>query len=252
VFRDPNVDPAMLCPWCDERLPLVPTPHLTSIMKFARSVSTPDARPSNPLGLRAQIDVFIGVCQRHAFENDQVPRAQQLGWPAEIAWARVRPRVEAMRARLQEIVDDVDEEFQPGVTHWTREDDDEEDEEKYAGRPRKSSVFWRDVIKSVRKTGSRRTTSIRGQFSSFSKTQPGYYGELGYVIIHQTIYNLFPPTSFDPNATLPLTPTDFIQFILVPEAAVMLIMEDLGQGRTASIDTLRDSAGYGNAMFPDD
>ncbi|KAH9924827.1 RTC4-like domain-containing protein [Amylocystis lapponica] len=249
LFLDPNVDPATLCPWCDERLPPVPTPHLTSLMDHARRVSTPDARPTNPLGLRAPLGAFVGVCQRHRFESHQVPHAQQMGWPVEIDWERVGPRVEALRDQLEEIVRDVDEEFLPGAH---RRDEDEEDEDRYAGCPRKGSIFWRDVVKSVRKTGSRQTAGVRGQFASFSKTQPGYYGELGYVIIHQTIYNLFPLTSFDSDATLPLTPTDFVQLILVPEAAVALIMEDLGQDRATAINTLRDSAEYGVAMFPDD
>lgn len=78
------------------------------------------------------------------------------------------------------------------------------------------------------------------------------YGELGYVIIHQTIYDLFPPASFDSESTLPLSPTEFIQLILVPEAAVSLIMDDLQQPRAQAIRTLRASAEYGVAMFPDE
>lgn len=78
------------------------------------------------------------------------------------------------------------------------------------------------------------------------------YGELGYVIINQTIYDLFPPTGFEPNSTLPLTPTEFIQRVLVPEAAVSLVMEDLQESRGKAIMTLRESASYGVAMFPDD
>ena len=78
------------------------------------------------------------------------------------------------------------------------------------------------------------------------------YGELGYVIIHQTIYDLFTPQSFPPLSTLPITPTEFIQLILVPEAAVSLIMEDLSLTREQAITTLRESAEYGVAMFPYD
>lgn len=83
------------------------------------------------------------------------------------------------------------------------------------------------------------------------------YGELGSVIIHQTIYNLFPPSSFDPTLIIPLTPTEFIQRILVPEAAVGLIMEDLKldpddeRQKAKAVKILRESAAYGVAMFPD-
>ena len=68
----------------------------------------------------------------------------------------------------------------------------------------------------------------------------------------KTIYDLFPPAKFPPNATLPLTPTEFIQHVLVPEAALQLVIEDMNQSRADAIRTLRDSAQYGVAMFPDD
>ena len=77
------------------------------------------------------------------------------------------------------------------------------------------------------------------------------YGELGSMILHQTLYNMFPPSSFDAQSIAPLTPQDFIQRILVPEAALALIMEDTGQDRIEAARTMRESAGYGVAMFPD-
>ena len=77
------------------------------------------------------------------------------------------------------------------------------------------------------------------------------YGELGYLIIHQTIYQLFPPDTINPDSTVPLTPADFIQRILVPEAAVHLIMEDLQSDYSSAVKILRESVEYGVAMFPD-
>jgi hypothetical protein len=71
------------------------------------------------------------------------------------------------------------------------------------------------------------------------------------MILHQTLYNMFPPSSFEPQSITPLTPQEFIQRILVPEAALMLIMEDTGQNRARAVQTMRESAGYGVAMFPD-
>jgi hypothetical protein len=77
------------------------------------------------------------------------------------------------------------------------------------------------------------------------------------VIIHQTLYSLFPPSSFVPTLITPLTPTEFIQRILVPEAAVGLIIEDREldpdnrKHREKAVKILRESAAYGVAMFPD-
>lgn len=50
---------------------------------------------------------------------------------------------------------------------------------------------------------------------------------------------------------MPLAPAEFIQRILVPEAAVRLIAQDMCLDMEDAIVTLRDSAQYGVAMFPD-
>ena len=79
---------------------------------------------------------------------------------------------------------------------------------------------------------------------------------MGSVIIHQTLYDLFPPHRIDPTLTTPLTPDDFIRLILVPEVGLRLIMEDRGLGSHSGIaegvKILRASAKYGVAMFPED
>lgn len=79
---------------------------------------------------------------------------------------------------------------------------------------------------------------------------------MGSVIIHQTLYNMFPLSDIDPLLILPLTPTEFIQRILVPEVALRLIMEDRGLegegGMKEALEILRESSAYGVAMFPED
>lgn len=77
------------------------------------------------------------------------------------------------------------------------------------------------------------------------------------MIIHQTLYTLFPPSSVNAALVLPLTPAEFIQHILVPEAAMGLVLEDCHldwaneRHRVVAMRTLRESAAYGVAMFPD-
>ncbi|KAI0794127.1 RTC4-like domain-containing protein [Fomes fomentarius] len=235
------VDPKTLCPWCDERLPSEPTPHLRALMAAAKRVSRPEDRLANPLGLRAPLTAFVGVCQRHRFERDWIPRARRKGWPTKIAWDKLVARISRVKSDLKAIVDDVDEDFAPDVSQVSSNK-----------RPRKQNEFWQEVVKNVRQHGSRQTAGARGQFQHFNKTQPGYYGELGYVIIHQTLCDLFPPADFHPDATLPLTPSDFIALVLVPEAAVRLIIDDLSLPRDKAIETLRESVEYGVAMFPAD
>ncbi|KAI9508176.1 RTC4-like domain-containing protein [Russula earlei] len=226
LFVGESTDPWNLCPFCDEKLPPNPSPFYRSLFEGARRKAHPDPRPSNPLGLKALMGVYIASCKRHRFEAHQIPEAMAKGWPTDIDFGRVRRRVERLSGRLAKLVRD-------------------------EGNAREESIYWTTVTKEVRKLGSRAASGVKGQFESFEKTQPGYYGELGSMILHQTLYNMFPPSSFEPQSITPLTPQEFIQRILVPEAAVTLIMEDTGQDRARAVQTMRESAGYGVAMFPD-
>ncbi|KAI9464532.1 RTC4-like domain-containing protein [Lactarius psammicola] len=226
VFICEPADPSMLCPFCDERLPPNPSPLYRSLLESAKRKAYPDPRPSNPRGLKASMGIYVASCKRHRFEAHQIPEAIAKGWPMDIDFGRVRDRVEQLRDGLGKLV-------------------------KGEGNARDENIYWTTVIKEVQKMGSRAASSVKGQFESFQRTQPGYYGELGSMILHQTLYNMFPPSSFDARSIAPLTPQDFIQRILVPEAALALIMEDTGQGRIQAVQTMRESAGYGVAMFPD-
>lgn len=62
---------------------------------------------------------------------------------------------------------------------------------------------------------------------------------------------MFPDSSIDPAATSPMRPGEFIENILAPEVAVALIRHDLNIDVPEAIQTMKDSAHYGTAMFPD-
>src|ERR1700722_17694887 len=106
VSLDPHTDPSTLCPYCDLPLPLTPTPHLQKLLKNAAAHprSRPDNRPSNPLGRRAPLIVFINVCQRHQFENVWLPKARLKGWKEEIEWKALSGRVGRLREQLGRIL----------------------------------------------------------------------------------------------------------------------------------------------------
>lgn len=78
------------------------------------------------------------------------------------------------------------------------------------------------------------------------------------MVIHQTLYNLFPLASFDVSKIAPLTPNYFVEKVMVPEVALRLILQDQESSVTspdnvrAALQTLRESASYGNTMFPVD
>ncbi|KAI0299152.1 hypothetical protein BC826DRAFT_1119025 [Russula brevipes] len=127
--------------------------------------------------------IYVASCKRHRFEAHQIPEAIAKGWPTNIDFGKVRERVERLSGDLAKLVRD-------------------------EGNAREDSVYWTTVMKEVRKLGSRAASGVKGQFESFEKTQPGYYGELGSMILHQTLYNIFPPSSLDPMSITPLTPQD--------------------------------------------
>jgi hypothetical protein len=150
VFIDSAVDPKSLCPYCDEPLPPRPTAHLSSLLAGMRKKSKPEPRPSNPLGRRAPVSLYVTVCQRHQFEAVWLPRAAAEGWPTEIDFAAVRRRVEARATPLRALVNDV-----------------------AAVVARNASVFWTEALKEVRALGRKAAGGVGGQFHTFERAQPG-------------------------------------------------------------------------------
>ncbi|THU92948.1 hypothetical protein K435DRAFT_609618, partial [Dendrothele bispora CBS 962.96] len=110
----------------------------------------------------------------------------------------------------------------------------------------------------VKEKGTRVAGNVKNQFANFEKTRPGYYGELGSVIIHQTLFEMFPPqtTNEESDNFVPLNLKSFIERVLVPEVSTKLIMEDKGlegySGMKEAVQILRESSSYGVAMFPED
>ena len=78
------------------------------------------------------------------------------------------------------------------------------------------------------------------------------YGERGHFVIFGALCKLFNLKTYPNTTFFPLTPVQFFQYVLLPETAVLLIMEDMLQTREEAIRTMRESASYGVAMFPDD
>ncbi|KAL5531383.1 hypothetical protein ACEPAG_4260 [Sanghuangporus baumii] len=224
IFMQSDVqpDPKTLCPYCDMPFPPNPTPLLVDMLK--RIPKYPDSRPTNLLGLKAPLLSYVTMCQRHQFEMQLLPKARAAGWPTCIDFTTLPRRIHALRKHMTVLL-----------------------------RDKGKSIFWRELKKDIDKYGARKTMGVTNQFDSFEKSQPGYYGEQGAVIITQTLSHLFPPDSIDPDRVAPLTPTEFTRCVLVPECAVALIQEDLGSGTSTeyAIRTLRKSSKYGTAMFPD-
>ncbi|KAF8199874.1 RTC4-like domain-containing protein [Mycena galopus ATCC 62051] len=88
---------------------------------------------------------------------------------------------------------------------------------------------------------------LGGNISNYHLIQTGYYGEQGLQIIDETLRRLLTIAS---ESTAPLTPAQFASWVLVPEAAVLLIMEDLQVEKERAVNIMLESSTYGVFMFP--
>ncbi len=179
VMISPDVDPQSLCPYCDTPLPTTPSVHLLSLLLSTRRKSKPDPRPSNPLGLKAPMSVFVTACQRHRFESQILPEAKRKGWPKTVDWKAVAKRVINMKAALEALVDDPGDMVKrdvSGIRDAEREKDEWEvpyGKGRRKNGPKENSIFWNEVMEEVKQKGSRAVAGVRGQFENFEKAQPG-------------------------------------------------------------------------------
>jgi hypothetical protein len=164
VFLDPNIDPATLCPYCDQLLPEEPTARLIDLLKAVFKKSRQDPRPSNPLGRTAPVSLFVNACQRHRFESESLPRAKEQHWPTEIDFKAVRRRVEALEPELQGVIDGLASD---------PEDMEDPDVTITVSPLRRRSSFWEEIVAEVRQVGTNAATGVGAQFWSFEKTRPG-------------------------------------------------------------------------------
>ncbi|KZV91332.1 hypothetical protein EXIGLDRAFT_615760, partial [Exidia glandulosa HHB12029] len=117
----------------------------------------------------------------------------------------------------------------------------------------KTSSFFIEAVENIVKVGARVAESAMGQYAVFENIQPGYYGERGSVVLHQALFALYPPEVLNTAQPryAPLSTQTFIHSVLVPEAALALIMQDTGSSRPDALKTMRASSRYGSLMFPD-
>lgn len=76
------------------------------------------------------------------------------------------------------------------------------------------------------------------------------YGEIGKSVIHSTLSLMFPHQALFHRVEI--APTDFLELVLIPETALILLQEDLDlQGqREVGIKQLRDSHIFGLSNHP--
>lgn len=180
-------------------------------------------------------------CTMHRAETRTLPLGWRNGYPKEIDFDRVDVRLEEgfIRDRIRKVVN------RPSL-----------------------SRFFRDAVKDIDRVGLTKWQSITSQSSDtvLSTATPGYYGDLGRAIIIHHYQHLVKWRLLCLRSDIhPLKSADFIVHVLVPEAAILLIMQDEGwegpeaankeafsKARSMAMKIHRQSGGYGRAAFRED
>lgn len=178
----------------------------------------------------------ITFCTMHRAETKTLPLGWRAGYPKELDFENIDGRLEEgfIRDRIARV----------------------------ANSPT-TSKFFRRAQRNVDLIGLTRWQSLTAQSSDevLSTATPGYYGDLGRAIIIHHFQHLvkWKLLTLRADKIQPLSSTDFIIHVLVPEAAILLIMQDQGweggaaadreAARAKAMDTHRQSGEYGRAAF---
>ena len=118
------------------------------------------------------------------------------------------------------------------------------------------SIFMDRAAENWHCLGCARSQSVAHDMDSFHLEQPGYYGLKGFGIIYSILHKIFLRTYIHNTRQMahPLTPDYILRKVLIPEAALGLIAQDLLKpvDDPVVMKTLEDSRSFGVAMFPDD
>ncbi|CAB4419324.1 unnamed protein product [Rhizophagus irregularis] len=99
--------------------------------------------------------------------------------------------------------------------------------EKDICKKKVKSVYRENVMRAYREIGKNKANTPMGIMNRIENFQPGYYGPRGAVIIAETLRRLFIDTKIlTKSLASPQTPMEYLQEVLIPEAAVRLIQED--------------------------
>ncbi|KAJ7107371.1 hypothetical protein C8R44DRAFT_885387 [Mycena epipterygia] len=219
--EEPVLDPTTICVYCDALLPRDPSPLLLSLYESALAQSYADVRNSNIQGLKTSINIRSRICYQHNFERVELVKARYEQWPSTIDFKVVETRLKTKKAQFDALIND-----------------------STPNGPRQENVFWKRALSLLNKS-----QGLAGDINNFDKTQIGYYGEQGLILMSTIFSRLLYITE---ESTVPLKPLQFVALVLTPEAGVLLIMEDRPYlTREEAITTMRQSSAYGVHMFPD-
>ncbi|KAK4685605.1 hypothetical protein P7C73_g4547, partial [Tremellales sp. Uapishka_1] len=216
-----------LCPFCSKPFPKKPSTHLSGLRASLVKLSEPAPTGSNPAARSLPWTQTITFCEMHDAETSIIPLGIRAGFPLEVDFLQLYKRLEAgwMRKDLGRI-----------MRHPTK------------------SRFYIKARNDILRVGKTAWGSVSHQSSdsSMNGVLAGYYGDLGRLIISTHFQNLLKWGLLPTGNMQPLTPADFISFVLVPETSVLLIQDHEGVTKAEAIDQWKRSSLYGRWRFRDD
>ncbi|KAJ7174981.1 hypothetical protein C8R43DRAFT_849346, partial [Mycena crocata] len=211
-------DPASLCSFCDEKLPLTPSSTLVAMREKLENNSRPSPLPHNQGHRSAHVANFASYCERHRLERDIFPVASARGWPFSPDFSSLFKRIMGLRSELTIVCEE------PDNSSFFRAS-----REFYTPKPTESGAQLPS------------TTQLRSTMH--------HYGELGYEIMSVAVRFMY-PDGMDLTPFHPLTYNNLICEVLIPEATRRIIQEDLSLTPLAAKKTLKDSHVFGTVQHP--
>lgn len=147
---------------CDGPLPTISSHGLLDLLSQVQKKSAKDPRPSNPLGLKAPLEVLSGYCHRHRFEQKILPKAKLKSLPQVIQWEKIEGRVSRIQPHLQALVEDpltglgdsIDEFNSQRGAKWR-------------------CIFWRETLEVIKGKAIMRSLAFVVSFSTLKRLSLG-------------------------------------------------------------------------------
>ncbi|POV97240.1 hypothetical protein PSTT_15201 [Puccinia striiformis] len=250
--------PEGLCRFCDERLPHPQSARLaalgTSLVR-RREVARRYSRV-NPLALHLPLD--DPPAQTDRSQSNSVPGSRQTtaiipmgikqGWPTQIDFSKLSKSVPATS---------IDHPAQKHTNHLSDRRVEKLADHLWAVIHKAvASDFWEPALSKWRTLGRTKCMSIFHEMDSFDTELPGYYGYQGFQLIYQQLVYMFLKSTLETVTRLahPLDPEYLLRKVLMPEAALCLIGQDMSlpMSHPKVRATLEQSREFGNAMYPDE
>ncbi|KDR70608.1 hypothetical protein GALMADRAFT_1349818 [Galerina marginata CBS 339.88] len=205
-----------LCPFCDQQMEGFRSPRLDSMLTSLWIVSSSMPNHSNVNHRVGAPAIQVSrLCHQHHLESKHFPQALREKWPFKVDLTAVYDRIKSFEEELLGILEE----------------------------PNESAFF------------TQATSPVVGpspQWDPNAVQSAGYYGDEGYQLILVSLRSLFPPDLVDLEQLAPLSYMEVIRKVLLPEAAILLIHQDLRVPVPVATQTLHESQDFGSIMHPCD